>query len=260
MVVGEVAHVELEGAVVVDVHHLAHDALGVHRLAVGGQPHDLVLGAVDLEAQVVGEGAVEQPQAVGEADLLEQRDVRALADAVGGGGPLTDPVDGEDRRLLEGRGQKGRGGVAHVVLGVEDGPRVGLELPADGRGHPELLVQPHRHRLAEGAERARKGGDVGAQHPLELEQRLVVEADDVEVPGLDPGLLEDVADGVVGEVGVVLLPREALLLRGRDHLAVPQEGSGGVVVEAGDPEDVGGVRGHQNWCRAALSGPRGFGS
>ena len=56
------------------------------------------------------------------------------------------------------------------------------------------------------------------------------------------------------------LAGEALLLARRDHDAVLQQGGGGVVVEAGDPEDVGRGRGHQNWCRAARSGPSGFGS
>ena len=259
VVVGEVLHVELEGAVLVEVDHLLHDPVEVDGLPVGGEAHHLVLGAVDLEAEVVGEGAVEEPQAVREADLLEHRDVGALADAVGRRRPLADAVHGEDRRLLEGGGQEARGGVAHVVLGEEDRPLVGLELLADDRGHPELLVEPHRHRLAEGGEGAREGGDVGREHPLELEERLVVEADRVELLGLDPRLVEHVLDRAVGEVRVVALAGEALLLAGGDDHAVLQEGGGGVVVEAGDPEDVG-RGGHQNWCRAARSGPRGFGS
>ncbi len=239
------------------MNHLLHDPLEVDRLSVGCQPHDLVLGAVDLEAQVVGEGAVEEPQAVGEADLLEQLDVRAPAHAVGGGGPLPDAVDGQDRRLLVRGRKEGGGRMAHVVLGVEDRPGVGLELLADRRGHPQLLVEPDRHGLAERVERAGEGGDVGREHPLELEKRLVVEADGVEVLGADPGLGEDVLDGLGGEVGVVALAGEALLLGRRDHLAVLQEGGGGVVVEAGQSENVSG---HQNWCLAARSGPRGLGS
>jgi hypothetical protein len=73
-----------------------------------------------------------------------------------------------------------------VVLGEEDGPLVGLELLADERGHPELLVDPQRHGLAEEPERAREGRDVGGEHPLELQQRLVVEADGVELLGPMP--------------------------------------------------------------------------
>ena len=239
VVVGEVLHVELEGAVLLEVDHLLHDAVEVHGLPVGGEAHHLVLGAVDLEAEVVGEGAVEQPQAVREADLLEHRDVGAPADAEGGGGPLADAVHGEDRRLLEGGGQEARGGVAHVVLGEEDRPLVGLQLLADDRGHPQLLVEPDRHRLPEGVEGPREGGHVGREHPLELEQRLVVEADRVELLGLDARLVEHVLDRAVGEVRVVALAGEALLLAGGHHHPVLEQGGGGVVVEAGDPEDVG---------------------
>ena len=46
----------------------------VARLAVGGEPHHLVLAVVDLEAQVGGERGVEEAQGVGEVDLLEQLD------------------------------------------------------------------------------------------------------------------------------------------------------------------------------------------
>ncbi len=257
VVVGEVLHVELEGAVLVEVDHLLHDPLEVRGLPVGSEAHHLVLGAVDLEAEVVGERAVEEAQAVGEADLFEEGDVPALAHPEGGGGPLAHPVHGEDRRLLEGGGEEAGGRVAHVVLGEEDRPLVGLELLADEGRHPQLLVQPDGHGLAEGAEGAGEGGHVGGEHPLELEQRLVVKAHRVQLLGLDPRFPEHVADRARGEVRVVLLPAQALLLAGGHHLAVPQEGGGGVVVEAGDSEDVGG---HQNWWRAAAWWPRGFGS
>ena len=238
VVVGEVLHVELEGAVIVEMDDLLHDPVDVDRLPVGGEAHDLVLGAVDLEPEVVREGAVEQPEAVGEADLLEEGDVVPLAHAEGSGGPLADAVHREDGRLLERRDEEARGGVAHVVLGEEDRPLVGPQLPADDRRHPELLLDPHRHRLAERAERAGEGGDVRRQHPLELQERLVVEADGVEVPGADAGLLEDVLHRPRREVLVVFLAGEALLLAGGHDDAVPEQGGGRVVVEAGDPEDV----------------------
>ena len=52
------------------------------------------------------------------------------------------------------------------------------------------------------------------QDALELEDRLLVEDDGVEVGGRMPGLLEAVLDGERGERGVVLLAAEALFLRG----------------------------------------------
>ena len=146
--------------------------------------------------------------------------------------------------------------MAHVVLGEQDRALVGPELLADERRHPELLLDPDRHGLAERAERPREGGDVGGEHPLELQERLVVEADGVELLGADAGLPQDVLDGAGGEAGVVLLAREALFLAGRHDHAVLQEGGRGVVVVGADAEDVFA----QNWCLAAARGPSGLGS
>ena len=123
-------------------------------------------------------------------------------------------------------------------------------------GHPELLVEPERDGLAERVEGAREGRDVRGEHALELQQGLVVEAHRVELVDGDARLLEHVLDGPGGEVLVVLLAAEPLLLAGGHDLPVAQERGGGVVVEAGDAEDVGG---HQNWWRAAASGPEGVG-
>ena len=69
VVVGEVPHVELERAVVPQVDQVLVDLVDVARLSIRGGTHHLVLGGVDLEAQVVGEGAVEQAERVREADL-----------------------------------------------------------------------------------------------------------------------------------------------------------------------------------------------
>ena len=85
---------------------------------------------------------------------------------------------------------------------------------------------------------ARGVAEVALQQPLEFEQRLVVERDGVEVLRLQAPLPQAVGDGVGGEVGVVLLAGEPLLLRRRDDPPVPHEAGGGVVVEAGEVEDV----------------------
>ena len=51
---------------------LLEDQVGVPRLAVGGQAHQLVLAGVDLEAAEVGEGRVEQAERVGKVELVAQ--------------------------------------------------------------------------------------------------------------------------------------------------------------------------------------------
>ena len=65
----EVALVEPEGAVVLEVDHVVEDEVGVLGLAIGREAHDLVLARIDLEAGVVGEGGVQQAEAVRPADL-----------------------------------------------------------------------------------------------------------------------------------------------------------------------------------------------
>ena len=61
---------------------LLEDQVLVDRPAIRGQPHQLVLAAVDLEATVVGECRIEQAERVRELDLVESVRMRL---------PLTDP-------------------------------------------------------------------------------------------------------------------------------------------------------------------------
>ncbi len=57
----------------------------------------------------------------------------AAADAEAGRGPFADAVEGQDGRLLEGRGEEGAGRVRLVVLGEDDtGP---LYLPPSSLSH-----------------------------------------------------------------------------------------------------------------------------
>src|SRR5688500_18782431 len=102
----------------------------------------------------------------------------------------------------------------------------------------ELVFHPDRQRLAEGREPARREGEVGLEQPLELQKRLIVEGDVVELRGREPGDLQAGLDGVVRKVGVVLLAREALLLRRRHHLAVDDQRRSAVMVVSRDAEDL----------------------
>ncbi len=238
--VGEVFRVQFEGPVFPQIHQLPEDEVGVLRPAIGGCAHHLVFGAVDLESEVVGEGAVEKPQRVGEADLPDQLEGVAASHALGGRRPLADAVEGQDRGLLEGGGQERRRGVGLVVLGEEHlalEPEALLEL----LGHPQLLPEPDRHGLGERRERAREGGQVGEEDPLELDERLVVEDHIVEIAHADAPLLEAIPDGALGDRRIVALSREALFVGGGHQPAVLHEGCRGVVVEAGDAQDVHGA-------------------
>ena len=79
---------------------------------------------------------------------------------------------------------------------------------------------------------------VGLQQALELDQRLVVEADVAEIAESDPAFAQAVAHRVDRESRIVLLPGEALLLGRRDDLAVAHEACRAVMVEGGDAEDI----------------------
>src|SRR5207244_7780450 len=83
------------------VDEVREDRAGVNGRAVGGQPHELVFTAVDLEPAVVGEGGVEESQGVREVKVLLQFELVASPDAPGRSRPLADSVEGEDGRLVE---------------------------------------------------------------------------------------------------------------------------------------------------------------
>src|SRR4029450_5309473 len=81
-------------------------------------------------------------------------------------------------------------------------------------------------------EAARCVGEIGLEQALELQERLVVEGDVVDVLKLDVGLVEAVLHGVLREARIVLLAREALLLRGADEMAVLDQRGGAVMIES----------------------------
>ncbi len=142
-------------------------------------------------------------------------------------------------RLLE-RGRKERAGGVRLVVRHEHVAAlvVARETPIQLARGVELLLQPQGQSHQEELEAARRVGDVGLEDAVELEERLVVEGDQVELAGGDPAFLQAVVDGVLREVEVVLLAREALFLGGRDDAPVLDEAGGAVVVESGDSENV----------------------
>jgi hypothetical protein len=60
-VVCEIAHIQLEAAVLDDGDESAH-LIDVLRAAIGSHAHDFVLTLIDLEPQVRREGAIQQAQ------------------------------------------------------------------------------------------------------------------------------------------------------------------------------------------------------
>ncbi len=95
----------------------------------------------------------------------------------------------------------------------------------------QLFLEPDRQRHAERGETPRREGEIGFEQPLELEERLVVEDDVIDVAGSDFGFVQAILDGVTRETRIVLLAGEALLLRGCDDPPVGYQGRRAVVVE-----------------------------
>jgi hypothetical protein len=80
----------------------------------------------------------------------------------------------------------------------------------------------------------------GVHGPFELPHRFFIEPDVIEVLGGDTGFPETVADGLDRETGVMLFPGETFLFGGGDQLAILEQGGGGVMIEAGNAQDIHG--------------------
>ena len=231
MVVGEVIHVEGERPVVVQPHELAY-VIGVLRGPVRRHPHHLVLALVDLEAQKGREDAVEEPQGMWEADLAEKLEVRAPAHAERRGRPLTNPIHGEDRRLVVRRAVEAARRVRDVVAAEQDLLCRDSHPFADQPLDPELVREPPDHRFAKETERPRKRLERRHQDPIELHEGLLVEDDPVQILGPELAGPEAELDRVEGKPSIVLDARETLFFRRGDDDPVLDERGRGVVKEA----------------------------
>ena len=90
----------------------------VDGIPIGGEAHDFVFVRRPQKAKVVGEGGVENAQGIGVVGLAKSLDVAARTDPGPRYGPLSDIVDGEERRLFEGATKEGAGGMGRVVFHV----------------------------------------------------------------------------------------------------------------------------------------------
>ena len=156
----EVLHVQPEGAVRLEVEQVVVDGLHVLRPPVGRQPHHLVLARVDLEAGVVGERRVEQAERVREGDLPERRQLAALAEPGRASWPTRrrrpctapPPCRTATDRSADAAWDS-------WCSPKRSGGSVALCHPSSSasssrcsrRLQEQLLVQPDRHRLEEGA-------------------------------------------------------------------------------------------------------------
>ena len=233
--VREVRQIHAERAVRLQVQEFVQDELPIDRLAVRSQPHELVLAAVHPEAGEVRERGVEQAERVRKAQLLPHAQLVAAANRDAPGRPLSHAVERHYGRLVEGRREERAGRVRLVVLQEDVAARVAAaERPIELPWGIELLLEPERQSHEEQLEAAGREGRVGLEDAVKLEQRLVVERDEVEFFGADPAFRKAVVDRMAREARVVLPATEALFLCRRDDLPVNHQASSAVVVVRGD--------------------------
>ncbi len=214
--VGEVLLVHPQAAVVTDVDEVILDGLDVPGFAVRRESHQLVFARVHLEAGEVGERGIQESKRVRKPQFAEDVELVAAADADRRGGPFADAVDRHHRRFFERRRIERRRRVRLVMFAEQDLAGVALEMAGDLVRQPQLAAKPQRHRHDVGAQAARRGSDVGLQQPLELQQRLFIKTDEIELPGGNASLAQAIRHRVRGKRRIVLLAGEALFLR-RGH-------------------------------------------
>ena len=234
----EIRCVQPKRAVVLELDQMFEDQVRVGGIAEWREVHQLGPIRVVLEPEVGSDRGMEQPQRVGEAQLMCQLDAVLAAHAEAARGPLADAIEDEDCSAVEGRRKEGRRRVRLVTL-CEENPlaeRAAQRL-AQLAGHPELLREPSRYGLREGSEAAGDAGEKRLDEPVEALVRLLVEADVVELFGREASHLEACPDGLHRETRLAPLAREGLLPDGGDDLSVDHEYCGRVVVMCGDAEN-----------------------
>ena len=237
--VGKVRHIEPQGSVVSNLHHVLENLVPIEGAAVGGKPHQFVLAGVHLEPGVVREGGVEHPERMREALLLGQLETAAPPVADRRGGPLPDRVEGQDRRLFVRRREEGARRVRLVMLGEDDPAPEGVsERGADHPGKVELTLGPLGQRFPEHGEARRGVPRKRIEQPLELDERFLVERYNVEFFRADTRSLQTILHGPGREVRILLFSGEPLLLGCRHDLSVAEKSRGGVMVKCGDSQDV----------------------
>ena len=205
-------------------------------VTVGRHAHDLELAVEHVEAEVLGDRAVQAAQRIRIVELLDLVDPTVLAPAEESGGVLALAVDAEDRGLfLEPRAMVGAGGMGKVVLDRLDLDFLQVEAellqaPLDALVVTLVAAVAEQDRIQRAIRRV--GVALGV-----VPAGLFHDADGsegnrhhVDIGRLDPCLLQAELRRFVGHAVLrVLVTHEALFLDGRDQLAVDVQGGGRVM-------------------------------
>ena len=101
-----------------------------------------------------------------------------------------------------------------------------------------LFAQPDRDRHLKGPQSPRGERDIGLQQPLELQKRLVVENDGVEIGKTAPRLLQAIVDRGERKAGIVFFLAEPFFLGCTDDSSVRDNRGSAVVVQRRDAENA----------------------
>jgi len=101
LVVAEVGEVEFVAAIGLQADNFTHGADELW-LSVRGKPHNLVLIAVVREAQILRQRLVEDAERMGEEDVAVDPDVLAVTDTPRSASEITETINGDDHRVIEG--------------------------------------------------------------------------------------------------------------------------------------------------------------
>src|SRR5436190_2442533 len=165
--------------------------------------------------------------------LPKNGNVLVLAVCDGRRRPLANAVDRHDRRISEWRRIERARRMRQVMLWeINRRPAVPelRQMLVEEALHEQFFLDPDRYGGRKAQKAARGKPMIRFEQTLELQQRLVVERDGVEVLVFPTGLLQHVSSRVNWEGRVVTLPRESLFLSGCDNLAVDEKRRGAVVV------------------------------
>jgi hypothetical protein len=124
-----------------------------------------------------------------------------------------------------------------MMLDKENASAV-AKLSSDNLGSPQFLTKPDRDGLAKSLKRSRGGLKITGENAVELGKRLIIENNIVNVLNTEilPG--EAKSDGLQGKFRVMFYARESFFKRRRFQNAVAYKSSSGVVIEAGDTENI----------------------
>ena len=197
LAVVEVLHVHPEAAIGLNVDEMLANAICVDRFSVRCQPHQFVFATIDFESTVISECRVEQAERMRERDLFCKFNPVGFAHPPNRGTPFTDTIQCQDRSLFERAWKECACGMAFMVFGEN---QLCLRRPghffANPAIHHQLLFQPDGNCRHEAAEAGRSERQVCFQKSFELDERLLVEDDIVQIGSRNARFFQTVFDGI----------------------------------------------------------------